>query len=230
MTLNNGIRWRAAVHSTPGAYIKSPSDWMLTERRPYGCRRAIADSVPARAAKRLVVAFHRPEPLGPIADIARRDQRPVESLDLSPQLHAQPCGADRARVPCHGGGTLGALPPFGPGFPQRLAALFNRGFAVVRDRHLYRVNQRREGCLHVGGHLDVEDLEALELLVVRLGQQSRRGNADQPHAVLGARFAQTGSFFLAIVDEGIHRAPIVGQLQPEDDVRLPDQRIASAAL
>src|SRR5262249_61202867 len=37
---------RAAVHSTPGAYMRSPSAWMLTEKRP---RSRFASAAPPEA-------------------------------------------------------------------------------------------------------------------------------------------------------------------------------------
>src|SRR3954465_1825135 len=46
MTARSGILCFAAVHSTPGAYIRSPSDWMLTEKRP---RSRLASAAPTEA-------------------------------------------------------------------------------------------------------------------------------------------------------------------------------------
>src|SRR3954464_11243259 len=46
MTASSGILCFAAVHRTPGAYIRSPSAWMLTEKRP---RSRLASAAPTEA-------------------------------------------------------------------------------------------------------------------------------------------------------------------------------------
>src|SRR6266567_5454536 len=46
MTNNIGMRWWAAVHNTPGAYIRSPSGWMVTVKRPCAL---LANAIPTDA-------------------------------------------------------------------------------------------------------------------------------------------------------------------------------------
>ena len=102
---------------------------------------------------------------------------------------------------------------------RRLAALLDRGLAVVRDRRLHRLDQRRQRRFGVGRHRHVDRLEALEVLIVRLGEQLDRVDADQ----LGARLdlgPVDADAVLAVVDVAVHHAPEVGQLHADDDVGI----------
>ena len=98
-----GILWCAAVQSTPGAYIMSPSFWMFTERRPYfrlasaapiARGHAVANPRPAGHADVLVVLVEVPQPLRPSAQVAV-DERPVFVPNLFPHFRREARGADR---------------------------------------------------------------------------------------------------------------------------------------
>ena len=82
----------------------------------------------------------------------------------------------------------------------------------------------------VARHLHVDRLEALEILVVRLGVEHDRTDADQLGVRLDVGFLQAGAFVLAVVDEAIHRAPIVGQFEAEDHIGFTEQRATARIL
>ena len=76
------------------------------ERRAHRRRRVVADALGAGAADVLVVLGEVPQPQRPVHPAGH--ERPVLVLELRPQLHRQPRGADRARVPAVG--CVGARP------------------------------------------------------------------------------------------------------------------------
>ena len=110
MTLRSGMRWCAAVHNTPGAYIeiavgldgdRQPAMPPVGQRAAHRRRRAVSDAAAAGVAQPLIGLVEIPEPPRPAATIAvvARHERPVLVLDLRPQLGGQASGAHRARVP-----------------------------------------------------------------------------------------------------------------------------------
>ena len=68
--------------------------------------------------------------------------------------------------PSVAGGLPRALARLGISFLQRLAARLDRRLVGSRQRLSHRLDQRRQRRLRVAGHLDVDRLEALEVLVI----------------------------------------------------------------
>src|ERR1035437_10112827 len=101
-----------------------PAEIAVGERGADRPARAVAHAVTARRSEPVVVLLHRPEPVRPVADIAGgRHQRPIEVLDLRPDLHGEASRADRARIPGQRRGLLAALLAFGIGLFGSLVAL-----------------------------------------------------------------------------------------------------------
>ena len=167
---------------------------------------------------------HRPQPVRPVeANAGYRHQRPIQILDLRPDFHRHTRRGDRARIPGQRRSLPGALAPVGKRFLGGLAAFFNRRLAVVGDRRLDRLDQRGKRRFGIRRHRHVDGLEALEVLIVRLGQQLRGVDADE----LGLGFDPARidpDAVLAVVDIGVHGRPEVGQLEAEDDVGVADRR------
>ena len=102
-----------------------------------------------------------------------------------------------------------------------VAALGHRIFAVAGDRRLHRFDQRRQGRFRIARHRHVDALEALEILIVRLGEQFGRADADQFCARLDLGGVAADAV-VAVVDKAVHRVPVIRQLQADDDVGRAD--------
>ena len=76
---------------------------------------------------------------------------------------------------------------------------------------------------------DVDRLEALEVLVVRLGVELDRVDADQLGVGLDPGLVEADAV-LAVVDVAVHHGPEVGQLHADDDVGVGDRRRAGAEM
>src|SRR5262249_55802008 len=185
-------------------------------------RRAIADTVAPGPAKPVMMLFHRPEPVRPVADVSfGRDQRPIEILDLCPGFHHQTRGADGRGIPGNRCGFLHVLAAVSISLAEGFTALIDGSLAVVGNGGPYGFNERRQCRLGVGRHRYVDDLETLEVLVVRLGDEFDRIDADQFGTGFDLGFIEPDAV-IAIVDVAVHDAPEIRQLHADDDVGLPD--------
>jgi hypothetical protein len=90
-----------------------------------------------------------------------------------------------------------------------------------RDCGLHRLDERGQRGFGIGGHLDVDHLEALEVLVVRLGDEVGGVDADQLRVLLDARGVPADAV-LAVVGPGIDHVPEVGELEAQDDIGARD--------
>src|SRR4051794_32445725 len=116
------------------------------------------------------MAIHGKETVRPSAGaVTGMGQRPVLTLHRCPKLRRQARGADRARVPSHRRSLACAISVLLPGLLHGLAALLERRLSIARDRGLYRLDQSRQRRFGVAGHGDIDRLEALEVLEIRLG-------------------------------------------------------------
>src|SRR5262249_23146139 len=105
----------------------------------------VAQAGTAGAAEVVIVLVHGPEPARPSAHAARHGvERPVEPLDLRPDLGADPRGRDRTRVPGQRGRLLVALARLLVRLLIGFAPLLVGRLAIVRDRRPDRLDQRRE--------------------------------------------------------------------------------------
>ena len=105
-----------------------------------------------------------------------------------------------------------------------IAAL--RSFGIA---DLHRLDQRGQRRFGVGGHGHVHRLEALEVLVIRLGQQLDGVDADQLGVGLDPG-AVDADAVLAVVGIGVHDGPEVGKLDTQDDVSIADRRGRTAEI
>ncbi len=178
----------------------------------------------------MVMLLHRPHARGPARHLAvGADHRPVEFLDHRPNLGGEPRGADRGSVPSDRHRCQVAFARFLLGLARSFAAPLDRGLAIGGDGRSDRFDQRRKRGFGIGRHMHVNDLEALEVLVVRLGQQVDRADADELGPGLDARLVDAVAV-LAIIDPGVHGGPIVGQLHTENDVGLADHARGTAEM
>src|SRR5438094_417681 len=104
------------------------------------------------------------------------------------------------------------------GILRRLATRRDRRLAIVAYRRSHRFDERGQGRLGVGGHLHIDHLEALEVLIVRLGVEVDRADADEPGIGIDARRVLPDAAVLAVVREGIHGPPEIRELEADDDV------------
>ena len=84
--------------------------------------------------------------------------------------------------------------------------------------------------MRIARHVDVDNLEALEVLVVRFGIECDRTDADEPGIWPDTRFLQADAVVVPIIDIRIHRRPIIGQLKPENNVGFSDQGLTARVL
>ena len=205
------------------AHRKAP-EVAVGERRAYRGRCAVTDAVTAGAAEPVIMLFHRPQSRRPEKTGAvRPHQRPVKALDLREGFHHQARRANGAGIPAHGSGLQRARTCLGVGLALRFAALCDGRLAVIGDGRLYRFDQRRQRRLGIGGHGHVDFLEALHVLVVGLGVEIDRVDADEFGARLDARRIATYAVIVAVVGKGVHRGPEVGEFHADDDIGVIDR-------
>ena len=103
------------------------------------------------------------------------------------------------------------------GFLSLVDAGRNDRGAVRRNGRFHSFDEGGERRLRIRRHADVDGLEALEVLVIGLGEQIDGVDADQLRLGLDARIVDAHAI-LAIVRIGVHRAPEVRKLKADDDV------------
>ena len=109
---------------------------------------------------------------------------------------------------------------------QLLAARLEGGAAAVIDERPHRRDERRQGRLAVAGDGEIDIGEALELLVVGLGEEIVRAEA---HG-LGAGAGDGGGAADDAVAEGVERPPIVVELEAKNDIGLRHDGGGAAAV
>ena len=198
----------------------------LASAAPERARRAVADAETAGIAVEAVALVAVPQALRPGDADAVADQRPVLAAQLLPELGAEPSHGDRARVPADGGGLAQLLQHAGLHLRELLAARLVSGAAAVIELPRHRLDERRQGRLAVAGDREIDLGEALELLVIGLGEEVVRAEADGLGA--GARHRRGAAD--DAVAEGVQRAPVVVELEAEDDIGLRHRRGRAAGV
>ena len=103
------------------------------------------------------------------------------------------------------------------------SAILEDSLAIVGNQSLDRLCQRREGSLRIGGHGDIEFLEALKILIIALRIEVERADADQ----LGVGPREGSRSTRDRVAIGVNCAPEIVYPQPKDYVRIRYQRAAT---
>src|SRR5215467_8938221 len=110
------------VHQVAVVLNRDAQTPMLTvgQRSSGGCGRSITNPVATTRADESIVLVEIPKPLRPIAyEAGVRNERPVRTLDLSPEFGTESSGADWLRVPVD---------------RRRISSLIEQPLAFCRER------------------------------------------------------------------------------------------------
>src|SRR5688572_7837162 len=103
-------------------------------------------------------------PSARVRTVVARDQRPIFVLDLSPYFRAEPCGADRAGLPCVARRHACAVRGGSTRVRELRAPLLEHSPPIPCRQALHGVNQRWQRGLAVGRDREIDLLHPPEVL------------------------------------------------------------------